>query len=202
MANAYESYIRMLLWESSEQDDGTKAAGELPPVVTLVVVSDNARSLSGETSMTMNLLKPTVASTMDRWSSLPELTEMKAGFTKKSRRRSVDDLRELMTSNSRIPHSSSSLSPKGRCGNAQSIGRLPANGASTNGKQLKRCCASSNATSPNSVHRAQQNDQWESGSKGNKKSEKSPFDLRMPLRTSSNESLGSDLRVRSLPLAA
>ena len=169
MRNPYESYIQTLLplmvkaaaesvGDSADGEAAAAAVSEPLTKVTISICSDNARPLAEDASMTMKLLKPKV-SAVNRWSSVPDLQGF--AFTSLSAKkgssnsRSIDDLRNLMTNNSRRPKSTDNLR------------------AALSTSALARRQSPTTSNSPPS----RGNDRWESKASSQKKN---LFDLGMP----------------------
>ena len=120
MVSPYQSYMEMLLplVEASirnnskeEQVSSSCSSGEETNEVIIRICFDNARPLADQASMTMrSRQRQKEAPKICRWSSTPDLLDVVSLKVASAGPRSVEDLRSLMTQNSRPARSSDSVS--------------------------------------------------------------------------------------------
>jgi hypothetical protein len=147
--------------------EGDESSRETLPTLSISILTDNARPLRREDSMTMRSLQKEASVKMCRWSSSPNLTEKSLVASSSSvsgtPRRSNDDLINLMLKNSRIPRSTDDL--RKRSSNLS---------ASTGHSSLMRWSDGAHDPAP----QPGRNGHWEIRKKTVSKRE-NPFDLRM-----------------------
>jgi hypothetical protein len=175
MANPFQRYIQLLIPLVTDKGgcgtstDGVVAESPRGPLSEMIIsiLSDNARPLRREDSMTMRSLQKQTDVKMCRWSSVPNLIQLSPSASSSSisgtPRRSIDDLTRLMLNNSRLPRSTDDLR------------RRSTDQPALAGPSPRRWSDGMQDTAP------QRNGSWDVRKKSISK-EENPFFLRMPSR--------------------